>query len=152
MHFHKTEKEVRGFYERWKAPIFCLCVLFLGDEQRASEATGQAFLRYVKENPDAANNQLPHGLVRLALEAARELCVSPAPLPGSDGPSFQEAILMLSCEQRAVFILRSVLGVSVEAIADVMGLESNRARNLWFQAAMRLRELLPTKFFEERHQ
>lgn len=150
--FGTSEKKIHEFYDRWKAPVFRLCVLFLGDEERATDATGQAFLRYVKEIPDASNNQLPHGLVRLALEAARQLCVTPAPLARSGGLSFQEAILMLPCEQRAAFILRSVLGLNVEAISEAMGLGSNLVRSLWFQAVLRLRELLPTKFFVERCQ
>lgn len=149
MPFERSEKQVREFYDRWKAPVFRFCVLFLGDKKRAADATGQAFLRYVKETPDAANNQLPHGLVRLALEAARQVCVTPDPLSRSGGVPLQEAILTLPCEQRAVFILRNVLGMDRRDVSEVTGHSLRQVSELWTRSMLTLREQLPKEFFKE---
>ena len=148
----RREAEIREFYDRWKASVFRFCVLFLGDEERASEATGKAFLRYMREAPDAASDQLPRGLVGFALEAAREWCASPADLARSDGSSLREAILRLPCEQRAVFLLRNVLGMDRQAVSEVTGLTTRRISELWLKSMLALREQLPRDFFKEQKQ
>lgn len=145
----RSEEDIRKFYDRWKALVFRFCVMFLGDEKRASEVTGQAFLRFMKEAPDAAIDQLPHGLVRFALEAASQWCASLTHLGRTDGSSLREAILRLPCEQRAVFILRNVLGMDREAVAEATGLTIPRISELWLRSMLAVREQLPRDFFKE---
>lgn len=145
----RSEKEIREFYGRWKALVFCFCVMFLGEEKRASEVTGQAFLRYLREGPDAASDQLPCDLIRFALGEAREWCAIPTHLGRSNGSSLREAILRLPCEQRAVFILRNVLRMDRGAVSEATGLPIRRMSELWLQSMLAVREQLPTGYIKE---
>ena len=142
---------VEAFYNRWKAPVYRVCLVFLGGEGTASECTARAFFDYIRQDGSLELTAMPARLLGLALSVVRERCAV-ASKPNGEASNLTEGVLMLPCEQRAVLILRSVLGLSVEAISDAMGLGSNRARSLCFQAALRLRELVPKEFFEERRQ
>jgi len=88
--------------------------------------------------------QLPDSLLRCVLESAKHQC-APSRLQQADG----KALLYLPCEQRAVFILRNVLGVPEKSVAVATGFSPERVRELWIQGLIQLRSLLPKDFLKE---
>lgn len=149
MAFARSEKEVRAFYERWKGLVFRICLLFLGNEERATDATAQAFAGYVRDHAELAIDKLPPLLVRLALGVTRSWCAAHVPPASRDGDSLQGAILRLPCEQRAVFILRNVLGMDRQDVSEATGLSLQLIGELWIRSMLTLRERLPREFFKE---
>ncbi len=145
----RSEKDVRAFYDRWKGSVFRFCLLFLGNEERATDATAQAFAGYVRDQAELAIDKLPPLLVRLALGATRSWCAAPVPPASGDGDSLQGVILRLPCEQRAVFILRNVLGMGRQEVSDATGLSLQQTSELWVRSMLALREQLPREFFKE---
>jgi DNA-directed RNA polymerase specialized sigma24 family protein len=83
----------------------------------------------------------------LAAVNRRTLPVSQA---GLRGQSLREKILCIPCDQRAVFILRSALGMADSSVALATGLPVERMRSVWLSSLLNLRELLPRGFFERR--
>jgi len=140
---------IEAFYNRWKTPVYRFCLVFLGEEDAASESTGSAFFEYIQQDGPLELTAMPARLLGLALARVQKCCAVVAK-PNGKASNLAEAVLMLPCEHRAVFILRSVLGLSLEVVSEASRVTSDRARSLWFEAAMRLRELLPREFFEER--
>jgi len=151
MAFARSEKEVRAFYERWKGPVFRFCLLFLGSEERAVEATIRAFSRYVRDPAHWEANKLPAALMHPALERARGACAA-VPAASGDGDSPPQAILRLPCEQRAVFIPRSVLGMDRQDISELTGLSLQQVSELWARSVLTLRKRLAREFFRELRQ
>lgn len=145
---YRSEKEVRDFYEGWKVPVFTFCRLFLGDEQRAHDVELEAFLAYFRGGRPLELTQLPDSLLRCMLESAKHQC-APSRLQQIDGKVLEDALLCLPCEQRAVFILRNVLGVPDKSVAVATGFSPERVRELWVQGLIRLRSLLPENCFKE---
>lgn len=145
---YRSRREVREFYERWKVSVFTFCRLFLGDEQRAQDVTLRAFLAYFREGHPLELTQLPDSLLRCVLESAKHQC-TPSRVHRADGKLLQSALLSLPCEQRAVFILRSILGVPHGSVAVAAGFSPEHVHELWVQGLMRLRNLLPQNFFKE---
>jgi hypothetical protein len=139
--------EIKVFYDRWKASVLRFCCLFLGRKDLGAECTGEAFLNYLREEPALQTSALPSHLMRLALAAVkrRSALVSQANLPGQ---SLRENLLRIPCEQRAVFIMRSVLGMSDSSVALATELPMERMRGLWRRSLFNLREMLPREFFE----
>jgi len=149
MAFARNEKEVRAFYDSWKAPVFRFCLLFLGSEEQAGDATVRAFTGYLREHGELEAAKLPVLLVRLALEGARGSCGALVSTGSRNGDSLQQAILRLPCEQRAVFILRNVLGMDRRDVSEVTGFSLQRVSELWTRSMLTLREQLPKEFFKE---
>lgn len=145
------EKEIRDFYRRWSRLLFAFCRLFLGDEQDGEEATRQAFLAYFRQGLPVVSDRLPVDLLRCALDAVRDKCALVDPRNATDG-TLEHAILLLPCEQRAVFILRNALNVDAASVAVVTGLASEQIGQLWIRSMLAVRELLPRDFFKERTQ
>lgn len=145
----RSEKECRAFYDRWKVPVYTFCRLFLGNEERALDATVQAFANYMREEARFETNKMPPRLIGLALEATHLWCALSAQPAGTDGLSFRDAILRLPCEQRAVFILRNVLGMDRQDVSEVTGLSLQQISELWTRSMLTLREQLPRQFFKE---
>ena len=51
--FHELSAEsVRAFYDRWSKTVFRFCQLFVGDTDRAENATELAFLNYYRARTD----------------------------------------------------------------------------------------------------
>lgn len=145
---YRSEKEIRGFYERWKVPVFTFCRLFLGDEQRAHGVTRRAFLAYFRGGHPLELTQMPDSLLRCVLESPKHQC-APSRLHQADGKALEGALLSLPCEQRAVFILRSVLAIPNKSVAVATGFPPERVKELWIQGLLRLRSLLPKNFSKE---
>ncbi len=145
----RSEKQVRDFYRQWSRPVFAFCRLFLGEEKDGEEAAREAFLAYFRQGLSLALDQLPVQLLRCALDAVRDKCASVEQRKATNG-TLEHAILLLPCEQRAVFILRNVLCLDAAAVAVVTRLPSEQVRQLWIQSMLAVRELLPRDFFKER--
>ena len=60
---------IQDFYEKWSPSVFAFCHRFLGDNVAAEKATEQAFLAYFRRELEVGGDQLPSGLLRLALQA-----------------------------------------------------------------------------------
>jgi DNA-directed RNA polymerase specialized sigma24 family protein len=151
MNEETPEKQVRDFYRRWNKQVFAFCRLFLGDEERGQKAAREAFLAYFRQRLSLASDQLPMDLFRCALGVVRDQCALADPHKAAD-ETLEHAILLLPCEQRAVFILRNVLNVDTVAVADVTRLPVEQVRRLWMESMLAIRELLPRDFFKEHSQ
>ena len=145
----RGKKEIREFYERWGASVLAFCRLFLGDEAQAQEATAQTFLVYLRGDSALREDRLPLPLLRCAVDAVRDKCSPPASQE-QNGQNLKSTILLLPCEQRAVFILHTVLHLDEASVAVATGFSVETVRKLSFRSLMRIRELLPRDFFEER--
>ena len=137
----KSEEEVREFYRRWGAQVVTFCRLFLGDDRLAEHATADAFVLYLRRGLALESRQLPSLLLRCAVSAAKERCSS-GDGPIEETPDLRSAILFLPCEQRAVFILRCVLGLDSPSVAMATGLASNNVQRLWVESLLHIRGLL----------
>lgn len=147
----RSEQEIKAFYDRWKGPVLTFCRLFLGEESGAEETAAEAFLGYVRQGCALDTGKLPVLLLKCVVVAAKARCTL-ARASAVNGPYLRRAILALPCEQRAIFILRDVLGQDVAATAIATGLPHPQVRKLWCSALLRVRELLPREFFKERVQ
>ena len=137
----KNEEEVREFHQRWSAQVLTFCRLLLGDDRLAENATADAFVLFLRKGFALESRQLPSLLLRCAVSAARERC-SPGDGPIEKTPDLRSAILSLPCEQRAVFILRCVLGLDSPSVAMATGLASHNAPRLWAESLLPIRGLL----------
>ena len=142
-----TEEEVRGFYERWKSPVFTYCLLYLGDESLAEDATEEAFVRFFEQSSTkfwSDGSQMPLRLLQATLIASQKRC-SIRNKTVRLGNSMQDVIPFLPCEERMVFVLHSVLDVPYSVIAAATGFDQITATGYWSQAMLRIRELLKEK-------
>ena len=147
----RSEKQVQDFYRRWSRPIFAFCRLFVGSQEGGEEAAREVFLAYFRQGLPLELDQLPVPLLRCALDVLKEKCTLIDRQNAGNG-ALESAILLLSCEQRAVFILRNVLRVETPSIAAAIGMPEERVRRLWFKSLLVVRQFLPRSFFKERTQ
>lgn len=145
-----NEKELREFYTKWSPLVFRVCRLFLGNDAEAEKATEAGFLTYFERELDLDRVALPILLLIFALEAGKRYCASIAKRP--DPPTeLGEAILLLPCDERAVFILRNVVGLDELTVGEIVELPIPEVRKRWFQSLMHLRELMPKESLKERN-
>src|SRR5581483_2652620 len=140
------EREVEAFYKRWGPDVFVFCRLFLGDEAEGETLAAQAFLAFYREGGSLpTTGEVPPRLVGSALQATQPCQLERSPEP--QGGALEKCILWLDCKQRAVFIMRNVLGMTWTGVATAMNLSAEEVRQLWLKGMLRLRELLPRDFF-----
>jgi hypothetical protein len=145
-----NEKELREFYTKWSPLVFRVCRLFLGNDAEAEKATEAGFLTYFERELDLDRVALPILLLIFALEAGKRYCASIAKRP--DPPTeLGEAILLLPCDERAVFILRNIAGLDELTVGEIVELPIPEVRKRWFQSLMHLRELMPKESLKERN-
>jgi ActR/RegA family two-component response regulator len=139
--------EIKVFYDRWKASVIRFCCLFLGHKDLAGECTCEAFLNYFREKLVLQTSALPARLMGFALAAVkrRSVLASWANLPSQ---SLAEKVLCIPSDERAVFIMRSVLGLDDSSVALATALPVERTRALWLRSLFNLRVMLPREFFE----
>ncbi len=140
------EDEIKTFYNRWKTSVFRFCCLFLGCKELASECMGEAFLNYLREKLVLQTSALPSRLMGFALAAVERRSVRAARAK-RPSQSLPETLLCIPGDQRAVFILRGVLGMSDFSVAAATGFPVERMRGLWRRSLFTLRAMLPRKFF-----
>jgi DNA-directed RNA polymerase specialized sigma24 family protein len=136
-----NEYEAQDFYKRWSTTVFTFARLFLGEEEVAEEATQQAFVTFLSEqNPDLDLNRIPLRLLRKALDAARgNSSVSRPSFPDTD--EMEDMVKLLPTEERAVFILRSVLDLEFPQVSVVTALPMDRVQQLWSESLLHVRDL-----------
>lgn len=144
-----SETDIHDFYRRWSPQVCAFCRLFLGDPSRAEEATARAFLAYVERDLDLDFGELPDDLLRFAWEAGKHYDET-RPSLVANGRDLGKAILLLPFEERAVFILRSVMGMDELDVGTVLDFPLQKVRETWMRALLELRRLLPTSFFGDR--
>src|SRR5581483_1021536 len=90
--------------------------------------------------------EVPPRLVGSAFQAMQPCHAERSPV--AHGGALEKSILRLDCKQRAVFIMRNVLGMTWTGVATAMNLSAEEVRQLWLKGMFRVRELLPRDFFE----
>lgn len=144
----RNEEEVHVFHDRWVASVLLFCRLFLGDDTQAQEPAIDVFLIFLRENNSLELGHIPLALLRTAVKVVRGRCMVNR-APKTNAQSLPSALLALPCEQRAIFILRHVLQLDTATVASVAGIFEEAVHKMSFQALLRIRELLPRKFFKE---
>jgi hypothetical protein len=134
-----NEVEVREFYSRWSSTVFTLSRLFLGEQEAAEEATQQGFVNYLGEVDRLEFERVPLRLLRKTLEAARgnSSAVRQA-FPDTD--EMEDMIKLLPQDERAVFILRSVLDLGFSDVTVVTGLSSEQVHRFWSESLLHVRD------------
>ena len=134
-----NEAEVRDFYSRWSSTVFTLSRLFLGEQEAAEEATQQGFVNYLGEVDRLEFERVPLRLLRKTLEAARgnSSAVRQA-FPDTD--EMEDMIKLLPQDERAVFILRSVLDLGFSDVTVVTGLSSEQVHRFWSESLLHVRD------------
>jgi DNA-directed RNA polymerase specialized sigma24 family protein len=140
---HETE----AFYKRWGPDVFVFCRLFLGDEQLAEAASSKAFVEFYRQSGDlSVAGEVPSRLIGLAFQAMQPC--REGPRLDKDNGTLENCILRLSCRQRAVFIMRNVMGMSWPGVAAATSLSAEDARQAWLRGMLTVRDLLPRDFFD----
>src|SRR5436309_3128080 len=134
------ESEVQSFYNRWSSTVFTFTRLFLGEEQVAEEATHQAFVTFLSEQPELDLERIPLRLLRKAFDAARaNSSMSRPTFPDTD--EMEDMVKLLPADERAVFILRSVLDLDFPQVSVVTALSMDRIQQLWSESLLHVRDL-----------
>jgi hypothetical protein len=135
-----SEYEAQDFYKRWSTTVFTFARLFLGEEEVAEEATQQAFVTFLSEQPDLDLNRIPLRLLRKAFDAVRaNSSVSRPTFPDTD--EMEDMVKLLPIDERAVFILRSVLDLEFPQVSVVTALSMDRVQQLWSESLLHVRDL-----------
>jgi DNA-directed RNA polymerase specialized sigma24 family protein len=141
---------VEAFYKRWGPDLFVFCRLFLGDKEQAEKMSANAFVDYCRESSELpVTGEVPHRLLNRAFRAMQP-CRGTQPAQRTCD-RLEDCIPHLDCNQRVVFIMRNVLGMDWKAISGAAELSLEQVRQFWLTAMLRVRELLPRKFFEKEH-
>lgn len=143
------ETAIQKFYVRWSPKVFGFCTLLLGDETSAERVTVGAFLAYAERESELDLAKLPEELLRLAWGLGKPLAENQTKLTANNG-KLSGAILQLPVEERAVFILRSVMAMDEVDAGSILSLPVATLRRTWFRAVLELRKLLPANSFKER--
>lgn len=141
--------EIKAFYDRWNPSVFRFCCLFLGYRDLAAECAAEAFLSYLREKHVLQTGALPSRLMALAL-AAVQRCSAHASQAIPPSEELPAKVLRIPSDQRAVFIMRSVLGMADSSVALAIGVPVESMRRLWRRSLLNLRKILPTGFFERK--
>jgi DNA-directed RNA polymerase specialized sigma24 family protein len=140
-------REVEAFYKRWGPDVFVFCRLFLGDKPQAEVLTSKAFVEFYRESSELpVTGEVPCGLVGAAFQGIQPGRAEPH--SSKDGATLESCILRLDCRQRAVFIMRNVLGMSWPGVATATGSSLEDVRQAWLKGMLTVRDLLPRDFFE----
>ena len=137
-------EDFHGFYGHWVPSVHTYCLLFLGDKDRAEEATTNTFFTYfsevgklfkgIKELP---LDRVPLSLFRKTVQVAASGWIPDSPDYG--GPSFEDAVSSLPRNERSVFILRGPLNLDSEQTAAVTGFPKEDVQQLWVRALLQLK-------------
>lgn len=139
-------REVEAFYKRWGPAVFDFCRLFLGDRRRAETVCGKAFLDFYRESGQLlTTGEIPWPLVLLAYQAMQPC--RPGPSASTQERTLENCILRLDCRERAVFIMRNVLGMTWSNVASASNSSTEQVQEFWLRGMLKVRNLLPRDFF-----
>lgn len=134
----RTETELRQFYDQWAALVSTFCRLYLGDAELAENVVAQSFLQYFRGELPLQLDHLPTGLMSLTLEE----CDRSGGQEVEVDSEFEAAVLGLTPEERAVFILHGVLDLQLPWVAAVTGIAYTDVCQWWVRALVQLRMVI----------
>ena len=140
---------IQNFYRRWSPRVFGFCSLVLGEGSSAEAATAGAFRAYVERDLELDVVRMPEELLAFAWGLSKQ-CPNGGENARASGQTLRDAILLLPLEERAVFVLRSILAVDELDAGSILGLPLPALRRTWFHAVRHLTKLLPANFHKER--
>jgi hypothetical protein len=145
----RMERQIEKFYAKWSPGVLGFCCLLLGEGADAERTVVEAFQAYLSRGLDLDLLQLPTLLFLFALDAAKKTAV--APRTGASEPRrLEEAVVLLPWKERAVFGLRSAMGLDDMTISEIVEIPIREVRQISMKALFRLRELLNKRFFSGR--
>lgn len=133
------EQDFHEFYQRWNASVYSFCRMFLGADEPAEIATQEAFVSYVREREPLATDQLPRRLFRNAVAESVRLDGGAPRFPATE--DLEDVLPLLAPTDRAIFILRSVLDITMRDTADILQMPVERVNEGWIKASLFLRDL-----------
>ncbi len=136
----RLEKEVDRFYGRWCPHVFTFCRLYLGNRDLAEIATEEAFSRFLRQTPELDGDRLSPVLVRCAWEAVQSRCAL-RPTASAEVDELVDALPLLPCEERSVFIMRSVLNLRSDEVAVATRQTPEQVNQLLVRSLLRIRKL-----------
>jgi hypothetical protein len=134
------EDAIGCFYKRWSSTIYTYCRLVLGSDWLAQSATEHAFVEFLRDTTELDQEKLPRRLLRNAFRTCQNRCALVT--RGRGGNRLEDALLLLSCEERSVFVMRSVLDLTTDEVSAATGLSRIEVGELWVQALLRVRKLM----------
>ena len=135
----RASNEFHDFYERWKSQIFAFFLLMGGDRARAELLTRQTFVFYFRCADRATLrtcSEVPVALLRFAADLAGIHC-SQRLGAGSGGRT--RDLLALPFQERAAFVLVSMLRLPCSTAAVALALRRSQLTEHWICAALSLR-------------
>lgn len=139
-------EEVGRFYDEFKRAVFTYCWLFLGGQENAERGTEETFVRYVRGRFPLEIDGPPILLLRCAVEVTRGQCRS---IPAATVAALERVILALPCEQRAVLIMRAVLGLEAQSVAAILRMPIKAVERLFLASVHNLHSQLPPEFLKK---
>ncbi|MBS1852830.1 MAG: hypothetical protein JST79_18145 [Acidobacteria bacterium] len=129
--------------------VFTFLQAFLGDRAAAEDLAYQVTMLVLRQTKsDALEHSILLSALTLALRTAESYRAGGI---GHDpGAPLEIAIRRLPAAERAVLILRNLLGMDWADVAVVASASSDKARQTWRTAVTRLTELLQRDFSKER--
>jgi len=145
----RTERQIEKFYAKWSPAVLAFCCLLLGEGADAERSAVEGFQAYLSRGLDLDLVQLPTLLFLFALDAAKRTAVA-TPARASEPRRLQDAVVVLPWRERAVFGLRSAIGLDDMTISEIVEIPIREVQGIWMKALFRLRELLNKEFFSGR--
>lgn len=134
----RTETELRQFYDQWAAVVNTFSRLYLGDAELAENVVAHSFLLYFRGERPLRLDHLPTTLMSLTLEE----CDRSGGGEVETDSQFEAAVLGLTPDERAVFILHGVLDLQLPWVAAVTGIDFPDVCQLWVRALVQLRMVI----------
>lgn len=142
-----SSREIRTFYERWFPIIHSFSRLFLGSRPQGTVAAIEAFSEYMRTGLPYEVIQMPLVLWECAVESALNRQFSSKPLArtslfDTDGSKFDKALMFLSPQERLVFLLHTVYGLTLDWIELTTGWPGESVAELCEASRAQMRRLL----------
>ncbi len=145
----RMERQIEKFYAKWSPAVLAFCCLLLGEGADAERSAVEGFQAYLSRGLDLDLVQLPTLLFLFALDAAKRMAVA-TPAVTTGVRRLQDAVVVLAWRERAVFGLRSAMGLDDMTISEIVEIPIQEVRRVWMNALFGLRELLNKDFFSRR--
>jgi RNA polymerase sigma-70 factor (ECF subfamily) len=147
---------VEALFVRYRTPVYHFLCRYLGDRAVAEDLTQDVFLRALaaRYHPDDRERswvfQIARNLARDHLRKAMHRGPTVATSDDEPGPFTDRAVALdvhaaihrLPDDDREVFLLREVAGLSYDEIAESCGVTSDAVRNRLHRARLALRHAL----------
>jgi DNA-directed RNA polymerase specialized sigma24 family protein len=149
-------QQVHEFYAQWFPTIRSFATLYLGDEDEGTAAAVQAFSKYSRTGLPFETEELPLVLWECAAESVQDRA-SIADVSGKRlefdrrKTKFDQALMLLSQEERLAFLLHTVYGLPTAWIMLITGWSAQTIEDLWKAASAKLRKSLRQSSAERAH-